>query len=184
MADRPRRDAERNVASTTTTRGPREPWNGEFYASFGHGQGRSWEEARQHGFFSTGGGSWYSQTLRMLKEGDRIWVRIPQLGYVGVGKVTGPAQPAKAFTLDTEAGPKPALEVLNKASYHREQADDPENCEYFVKVDWLQTVPAERAFHEVGLFGNQNSICKPATPKWRQTVERLKEHFTDWEKSR
>ena len=35
----------------------REPWNGEFYGSFGEGMSRSWEEARRYGFFSAGGGS-------------------------------------------------------------------------------------------------------------------------------
>jgi hypothetical protein len=47
---------------------------------------------------------------------------------------------------------------------------------------WLQTVPIEKAINEVGLFGNQNTVCKPITPKWRATVERLKQcfpHFDD-----
>jgi hypothetical protein len=30
------------------------------------------------------------------------------------------------------------------------------------------------AFSEIGLFGNQNSVCKPITPKWNHTIERLK----------
>ena len=29
----------------------------------------------------------------------------------------------------------------------------------------------------IGMFGNQNTVCKPTTPKWRSTVERLKTHF-------
>ena len=32
--------------------------------------------------------------------------------------------------------------------------------------------------NDVGLFGNQNTVCKPTAPKWRSTVERLKERFT------
>ncbi|MFT5836786.1 MAG: hypothetical protein ACI9ZV_000284 [Candidatus Azotimanducaceae bacterium] len=47
-------------------------------------------------------------------------------------------------------------------------------------VNWLESIPQEKAFHEVGFFGNQNSACKPTTPKWRHTVERLKERFTNW----
>lgn len=27
------------------------------------------------------------------------------------------------------------------------------------------------------MFGNQNTVCKPVTPKWRWTVDRLKELF-------
>ncbi|MCF5460637.1 nuclease, partial [Pseudomonas syringae] len=30
---------------------------------------------------------------------------------------------------------------------------------------------------EVGMFGNQNTICRPTTPKWRWTIERLKQRF-------
>lgn len=27
------------------------------------------------------------------------------------------------------------------------------------------------------MFGNQNTVCKPVTPKWRSTVDRLKQIF-------
>lgn len=27
------------------------------------------------------------------------------------------------------------------------------------------------------MFGNQNTVCKPRTPRWRTTVERLKQRF-------
>lgn len=118
--------------------------------------------------------------LNMLQEGDLIWVRIPKEGYVGVGRVESPPMQANHFTLETDNGPVPALDVLKKADYHRADAEDPEKAEYFVKVNWLQTVPVSQAFHEVGLFGNQNSVCRPETPNWRQTTDRLKEHFTKW----
>ena len=49
-------------------------------------------------------------------------------------------------------------------------------------VHWLQTVPLTRAVQEIGLFGNQNTICKPTAPKWRSTVDRLKEKFPDFNK--
>jgi len=43
-------------------------------------------------------------------------------------------------------------------------------------------VPLEKAVQEIGLFGNQNTVCKPTAPKWRFTVERLKEKFPDFNK--
>ncbi|SKB26201.1 hypothetical protein [Sphingopyxis flava] len=49
--------------------------------------------------------------------------------------------------------------------------------EYFVSVKWLHTVPLADAVNEIGMFGNQNTVCKPTTPKWRTTVERLKERW-------
>lgn len=44
-------------------------------------------------------------------------------------------------------------------------------------IDWQHTVPEGQAVQEVGMFGNQNTVCKPVTPSWRTTVERLKERF-------
>jgi hypothetical protein len=79
--------------------------------------------------------------------------------------------------LQTEEGERPALEVLKEGTYHREYADDPERSEYFVPIQWLNTVPVERAVDEIGLFGNQNTVCKPTTPGWRHTVDRLKDRW-------
>jgi hypothetical protein len=71
---------------------------------------------------------------------------------------------------------------------HREQyqaiADDAEKSEYFVKVEWLDTLPRDKAFHEIGLFGNQNSVCQPVAASWRHTVERLKTVFPNWDAKR
>ena len=156
---------------------PSEPWNGEFYCSFGHGTSRDWAEARSYGFVCGGGGTWYSNSLKMLAPGDRVWVNVPQQGYVGVGCVTGHATPAADFLLPDEGDERPALDVLTSADYHREFVDDPERCEYFVPVKWLNSLSLDKAIKEVGLFGNQNTICRPTTPKWRWTVERLKERL-------
>lgn len=159
-------------AANATTRGEKEPWNGEYYVSFGADQTRIWDEAVRYGFISGGGGTWYSNSLRMLSPGDRIWVKVPAAGFVGVGRVTGARVAARDFLI----GDRPALDVLT-GDYHREFADDPERSEYFVTVEWEKTVSQAQAVQEVGMFGNQNTVCKPVTPKWRSTVERLKEVF-------
>jgi len=168
--------------SAPTPEGPSEPWNGEFYVSFGHGQWRSWEDAVQYGFICGGGGPWYSRTLQLLNPDDRVWVNVPRSGYVGVGRVTGRVQPATTFKVDTPDGEMPVLDAAKRGSYGREYLDDPEHCEYFVPVHWLQTVPLDSAVREIGLFGNQNTVSKPTTPKWRSTVDRLKEKFPDFDK--
>lgn len=172
---------ETQVNASASGGGTSEPWNGEFYVSFGGSEDRSWEEARKYGFVSGGGGEWYSKTLKLLNEGDRVWVKIPSTGFVGVGRVTGNATRAADFKLETPAGERPALEVL-KASYCRDSINNRDDCEYFVPVNWLYTVPAANAFSEVGLFGNQNTVCKPTAQKWRHTIDRLKEKFPNWDK--
>jgi hypothetical protein len=48
-------------------------------------------------------------------------------------------------------------------------------------MKWLQTVPIAQAILEGGMFGNQNCVCKPTTPKWRTNVERLKKRFPEFE---
>jgi hypothetical protein len=155
----------------------REPWNGEFYACFGHGETRNWDEGRRFGFICAGGGSWYSNTLNLLNIGDRVWVKAPGYGFVGVGEVTGPREPITDFRIEVSGEERAAAEVLKSASYHREFIDDLERMEYFVPVKWLHSVPLDAAVNEIGMFGNQNTVCKPTTPKWRTTVERLKEQW-------
>ena len=159
-----------------------EPWNGEFYSSFGQSEDRSWDDAVEFGFICAGGGTWYTQTLQLLNPGDRVWVRVPGYGFVGVGRVIGRRQSITTFKVKTKQGELPVLDGAKRGAYHRQFINDPERCEYFVPVQWLQTVPLEKAVDEIGLFGNQNTVCKPTAAKWRSTVDRLKEKFQNYDK--
>ena len=153
----------------------KEPWNGEFFVSFGDDEQRSWEDARKYGFISAGGGAWYSRTLNLLKPTDRIWVRIPKIGYVGVGIVESEAIPASEFEVDENGKSVSILDIKTPAKYgSRVNTDDQE---YFVKIKWLKTFTRAEAYDELGFFGNQNSVCKPTAPRWRSTVDHLKEKF-------
>jgi hypothetical protein len=174
-------ETQANAAAATGSAGEKEPWNGEFYVSFGDASSRSWDDARRYGYISGGGGLWFSQTLKMLSPGDRVWVNIPKKGYVGVGEVIEGVQPAKDFKVMTETGEQLAMDVVQHGAKYKATADDPEQTEQFVRVRWLASVDANNAFSEVGLFGNQNTVCQPTTPKWRHTVERLKSVFTKWD---
>ena len=166
------------VSAATKQDGPNEPWNGEFYHSFGTYSGeRSWDDAVKYGFICGGGDIWYSRTLQLLNPGDRVWAKIPGAGFVGVGRVTGRAQRYRDFMVNTPEGEVPFSTVKRQGHYHEQFADDDKKSEYFVPVQWLQTIPANQAIQEIGMFGNQNTVCKPTTPKWRSTVERLKGHF-------
>ena len=168
------------VSAPSRMAGDKEPWNGEFYVSYG--SNRSWEDARRYGYISGGGGRWYSQTLRVLSPGDRVWVNVPRSGYVGVGRVVEAVQPASEFRVSTPEGERLALDVIRDGERFRARNDDPDTAEYFVRVDWLDAVPVSEAVYEVGFFGNQNTVCQPTTPKWRHTVERLKQAFPKWQK--
>lgn len=173
-------ETQENVATTSKSKSGKEPWNGEFYASFGYLPHRSWEDARQYGYICAGGGNWYTQTLKLLNPGDRVWVNIPNTGYVGVGIVNQTVQPAECFVVQTPDGERPCLDVLEHAGLYKERVNT-EKAEYFVGIDWLDTVPLNEAVNEVGLFGNQNTVCRPRDAKWRHTVDRLKASFSNWD---
>ena len=144
-------------------------WNGEWYCSFGAVEGlRNWDDAVKYGFVSAGGGRWYSRTLMGLSIGDRLWVRIPQVGYVGVAEVTAKALVADEFIT-------PAMELRGGYNFARDVGED--NAEYFVGVKWIKTLTESHALYEFGLFGNQNTVARPTTPKWNHTVERLKQEW-------
>ena len=151
----------------------KEPWNGEFYVSFGHGNERHWADARKYGYISAGHGRWYSNTLNSLEVGNRIWVNIPGTGYVGVGEVIGDICRVENYQFE-KFNNKTLIELTTEGNYSSFESLDDDNAEYLVPVKWHDTKAIKSAFSETGLFGNQNSVCKPTTPKWSHTVERLK----------
>lgn len=162
--------------SQTTTASKREPWNGEFFVSFGDDESRDWEDARKYGFVSAGGGAWYSRTLNLLELQGRIWVRIPGVGFVGVGLVESEPIPASEFYVENDGAKVPIIKLNSKADYGASR-NDPEAEEFFVRVKWLKTVSRDKAYDEIGFFGNQNSVCRPTVARWGSTVEKLKGKF-------
>jgi hypothetical protein len=137
------------------------PWNGvDWYVSFGHGDNRDWEDARRYGFISAGGGRWYSDTLKKLPVGARVFVRVPQVGYVGVGTTTGLAKPFDEATVDREGNSVLLRDQELHSAYRHAETEAQDANEYIVPVSWIKTLPLSQAIHKKGLFGNQNSACK------------------------
>lgn len=170
-------DPSETLEQATTTKAG-EPWNGEYYVSFGHWkEGRNWDDAVKYGFISAGGGLWYSRTLRLLQKNDRVWVNVPKHGYVGVGIVQESVQAADEFKVATDKGLVSILEAPTAGKYGWGGQENPDKAEYFVCVKWLKTVPLAQAHSEVGFFGNQNTVARPTAGKWGHTVGRLKERF-------
>jgi hypothetical protein len=155
--------------------GKREEWNGEYYASFGiFDNGRNWEDAVKYGFISAGGGRWYSKTLFKLSPGDRVWVNIPKTGYVGVAEVLDAPIVSDEFEVIVDGKKKLFLEIEKNGNYPTRKEKGEDKAEYLVPVKWIKAVSKKDAVDEVGLFGNQNSVAQPRTPKWSHTIERLK----------
>ena len=170
-------DPEESSLNDTTARkqGDKEPWNGEFYCSYGHKDNgdRRWEDAQKYNFISGGGKRWYSKTLFTLSPGDRVWVNIPGTGYVGVATVRETAVKFNEFICDDGTPLKDQKDLLGELSPQK-LSDDDDRAEYCVKVDWIVCKDLNDAVKEIGFFGNQNTIAKPNSSKWVHTVNRLK----------
>lgn len=156
-------------------------WSGkDWYVSFGDGLGRSWLDGRKYNFVSAGGGVWYSRSLRNIPVGARIWVYLPQTGYVAVGTTTGPATAfdEAVVTVDGELvrlREEKLAGRLHAAYVHAGSGDgDGDAEEYVIPVEWERSLPKEQAIREKGLFANQNSACKL---RQQFTIERLMARF-------
>lgn len=166
----PEENQDRAVSRAST----KQTWNREYYVSFS--EDRPWEAARQFGFIAGGTALWYSRTLDMLSEGDRVWVNMPGVGFVGVGRVAGEKVRADRYVFKAPDGSGTyGADELPERYPHADATRSDDNAEYLVPVEWEYTVDRRNAVNEVGLFGNQNTVCKPKTPKWDHTVERLKQ---------
>lgn len=164
------------IANKSTSAKGKESWNGQdFYVNFGPPEYRDWEDARKYGFVSGGGAKWFSQTLNQLFPGARVFVNVPSHGYVGVGKVVAPMVPMKDFLVEVDGKRVPIRAAPLKSVRMKNSAEnDPEKAEYMVGVEWIKTLPLEKAFREKGMYGNQNTVTKLRN---KFTLERLVRHF-------
>lgn len=140
-----------------------EAWNGQdYYVSLGEEGGhRNWDDCMKYGFVSGGQGRWYSKSLSQLKPDSRIFVNVPGTGYVGVGIVTEAVKPIRDFSITVDGNSVPLLELKDlKCKNMGDHSDDPEQCEYVVRVEWLKTLKREDAIWKKGMFANQNTACK------------------------
>jgi hypothetical protein len=167
-------EAERKASQSKSRKGS-EPWNGrDFYISLGEGEHRTWDDCRRYSFISGGQGKWYSQTLKLLFPGARVFVNIPKTGYVGVGTVKESPLPIKDFKVVIDNQEIPILNAPLKASNMGENAEDLDLCEYIVRVEWIKTFPRNQAYWEKGLFAIQHTACRLTNAF---TIEKLSKYF-------
>ena len=153
-------------------------WSGkDFYFAFGEDHRRDWDDAKQYGFVSAGGGAWYSRSLKQLKTGNRVFVYIPQGsgvgGYVGVGEVLGEAALAKDLRVEKDGQVVSYVDVA-RAPDAGEAGDNPALAEWVVPIRWIVALDRDQAIKDPDFFANQNSAVKLMHP---YTQERLREAF-------
>jgi hypothetical protein len=157
------------------------PWNGkDFFVAVGENEERNWEDMVRYGFVSAGHGEKYRKAMENLFVGARVWAAIPSgwasagRGYVGVGRVLAPAVGVNDFEVEVDGVRMNILDAPLEAPNMGWDADDPELCEYLVKVEWIDTRSREEAVWEKGMFANQNVVAKLRQPF---TLQRLGEAF-------
>lgn len=148
-------------ASKSRIQSKGEIWNGkDFAANIDVSETGTWEDCIKYSYISAGGGKWYYRSLNQLFPGARVFCMIPKGGYVGVGNVKEIAVPIKDFYVEHEGKKIPILEAPVKAQNIGKDADKLELCPYMVAIDWIKTVPVEKAYWAKGLRANQNSAFK------------------------
>jgi hypothetical protein len=151
----------KSVEGASATPPPPSEWNGrDWYFAFGNDDNRKWEDALKYGFVSAGGGDWYSKTVRNLPIGARIFVYIPQVGYVGVGETTASA----INFLESKEWQGKDLE----GKYTHTNGEP----EYIVPVKWIATRSPEDAIYGNGFFASQHSTCKLRDAKTLKVLQK------------
>lgn len=162
------------AATGSAKKGKRAAWNGlDWYVSYGGN--RPWDDARKFGYVAAGGGKFYSQTMRTLPEGARVWVNVPGTGYVAVGKTLAPARRwVEALVKVGEGWAKLSEQHLVGTPHpHFDDVDD-DMAEWVVPIEWLDARPETEAYWQKGMFASQHSACKL---RQEFTLERLADHF-------
>lgn len=159
------------------------PWNGtDFFVAVGENNERNWDDMVRYGFVSAGHGEKYRKVMENLFVGARIWAAIPKSraitgadGYVGVGRVTAVAVGVLDFDVEVDGQTVNILDAPDlKATNMGWDADDPEQCEYLARIEWIDVLPREEAVWEKGMFANQNVVTRLRQPF---TLQRLNEVF-------
>jgi len=166
---------ERSSKSKSQSKG--EAWNGkDFVVNIDvDNEGIStWIDSQKYGFVSAGGGKWYSNSLKQLFAGARVFAMIPKKGYIGVGEVIETSVPIKDFYVTVNGQKKSILDIDLNCKAIQDNPDNLELCEYLVRVEWIKAIPEKQAYWEKGLRANQNSAFKL---KNKFTLEKLLEHF-------
>lgn len=167
-------DEETVAVPKGSKKGKRALWNHiDWYVSYGGG--RDWTDARRFNFIAAGGGRFYSQTMRSLPEGARVWVNLPGTGFVAVGKTLAPAHRWAEASVKVDGDwVKLAEQDLSGTPHPHFDSLDDDMAEWVVPVEWLDARSEADAYWEKGMFASQHSACKL---RQEFTLGRLADHF-------
>ena len=134
---------------------------------------RDWALCATHGFVSAGHGSRYANDMKRIRPGAIVYAYTSGAGYVGVGTALEAAVPMAQFRVDGV----PLQEKVSPDSQLFHHLDDPELCEWVVRVKWDKTFEREQAIYRTGLFVYVATSCRM---KDAITVQYLRSRFNSF----
>jgi hypothetical protein len=146
-----------------------------FFFNVGDSSKRKWENSVKYGYVGAGHGKRFRLAIQGLREGDIIAAYLSRTGqgFVGVGRVTASAKPAREFRvkgrllIDCPGIPKGLGEHLN----------DDDKCEWMAAVKWIKTVGRNQAhFKKKAKLLVPRSV-RASLAKQPKTVEFINERF-------
>lgn len=133
-------------------------WTGYWFVNVGESDHRNWIDNVKYGYLSAGQGKWYSEALKRLNLGDKVYAYMKGYGYVGFGEIIKGATPIKDFV--DESQNKLLLDLPLTSISPDLNKDNIELCEWCVGINWIKTFKKEEAKTFTGVFANQNIVCK------------------------
>jgi hypothetical protein len=151
-------------------------WSGFYFANVGmdlsntpETDGRHWKNCSQLGYLAAGGAPRWSNRIRKLKVGDRIFAYVSKAGYVGAGTVVREAEPTHMYKLPNGRTLKDHI-----GTGWGKNENDATRWEYAIGVDWHATVLIEEAKRFSGISALPPNVYKLRDQK---TVEFLCKEF-------
>lgn len=114
---------------------------GFHYYNVGEGSNRNWDDYKQFGFISGGGGDRWRNAMLSFNKGDVVAAYLRGKGFVGIGQLTSKAKPIKQVSINGT----PLLNYDLVCKNMGNNSDKPELCEYVATVNWIKTVNRDDA---------------------------------------
>lgn len=146
---------------------------GIYFVNVGDWPNRQWEDSSKYGFLAAGYGRKYSSQLDRLEVGSIVGAYLTGAGYVGIGRVTEKAVPARDFRY---RGRPLRPRMLNGPELLHDPEDDDE-CDYLVAVEWIKRVSREdaRFRRRAGLFTPRRVVASLSEEV--KTLQYLEQQF-------
>lgn len=173
----------KEASTSTDTDDEEDVWQGFWFVNVGEydvyddndewlATNRNWDDCRKYGFLAAGFGTKYSDYMKKLEPGAKVFAYMKGLGYVGYGEVTKAAVMARDFIPEGSTVSLLKLPLIGKALSH--DADNEEKAEWVVGVRWHKTFDREEAKTFSGAFAGRLIVCKLRHP---ETVAFLRKEF-------